>query len=70
MDKKYGPGEASWPGKLGGEAAGEDDVEGHGMGPQLRSVDDDVKDQDPGITRPPADDDEAVEGNVRGLSPR
>jgi len=29
--KRFGPGEGSWPGKMGGEAAGDDDVEGHAM---------------------------------------
>ncbi len=31
-NKRFGPGESSWPGKLGGEAADDDDVEGHMLG--------------------------------------
>lgn len=31
-NKRFGPGESSWPGKLGGEAADDDDVAGHMLG--------------------------------------
>lgn len=70
-NKKFGPGESSWPGKLGGEAVDDDDVEGHGLGMGLPALDDpDIDGEDGAVRRLPVDEaEDDIEGHglrVRG----